>query len=160
VEADDVLEVLIRLEDNGLTAWIDGGWGIDALIREIGRPHSDLDLVVRSDELDRVREVLALAGFHRILRDWLPTALALADDRGRELDLHPVNPTPDGGGNQPLPDGTSFHYPAPVRGAITGRKVWCVDAETQVRAHTGYELTEKDHRDLDRLRDQFGGLLS
>ncbi|WP_445256595.1 hypothetical protein [Nocardioides aurantiacus] len=35
-----------------------------------------------------------------MLRDWLPAALALRDPGGREVDLHPVDPTPDGAVNR------------------------------------------------------------
>jgi hypothetical protein len=30
--ATDVLEVLGRLEAAGLAVWVDGGWGVDALV--------------------------------------------------------------------------------------------------------------------------------
>jgi hypothetical protein len=53
--------------------------------------------------------------------------VAVADSRGREIDLHPVRSTPDGGGDQYLPDGCSFHHPAPVIGSIDGHDVRCVD---------------------------------
>jgi lincosamide nucleotidyltransferase A/C/D/E len=82
--------------------------------------------------------------------------VAVADSRGREIDLHPVRSTPDGGGDQYLPDGCSFHHPAPVIGSIDGHDVRCVDVETQVACHLGYEPTDKDRHDLARLRDRFG----
>jgi hypothetical protein len=31
VPADEVVRVLDRLERSGLSAWLDGGWGVDAL---------------------------------------------------------------------------------------------------------------------------------
>ncbi|MFH8383897.1 nucleotidyltransferase domain-containing protein [Kitasatospora sp. NPDC018058] len=72
------------------------------------------------------------------------------------LDLHPVAGSTAEGGYQLLPDGGLFHYPAPVSGTIGGREVLCVDAETQVRCHTGYELREKDRQDMARLRTRTG----
>ncbi|HVV23529.1 MAG TPA: hypothetical protein VHF06_29100 [Pseudonocardiaceae bacterium] len=149
----DVLEILALLADAGARTWVDGGWGVDALLGTAHRRHSDLDLVVHADDVDVVRSALANAGFGRVLRDWLPTALAVADDGGREIDLHPVTPTPDGGGDQHLPDGTTFHYPAPVPGIVAGRPVRCVDARTQVLCHLGYEPSEKDHADMRRLHE-------
>jgi lincosamide nucleotidyltransferase A/C/D/E len=151
----DVLGVLALLGDADLTAWVDGGWGVDALIGVATREHDDLDLVVRLDEIALVRQVLARAGFLTVRRDWLPTALALADATGRSVDLHPVAPTLDGGGDQALPGGASFHYPAPVQGAISAEPVLCVDARTQLLCHSGYELTDKDRRDIARLRRHF-----
>jgi SAM-dependent methyltransferase len=148
MSADDVLALLKLLDDAGTTTWVDGGWGVDALLGETSRAHADLDLVVSVDDLPAVRAALATAGFHRILRDWLPTALAVADDTGREVDLHPVTPTPDGGGDQRQPDGGAFHYPPPVAGTIGGRPVRCVDVATQVLCHLGYEPTGEDRQDM------------
>ncbi|HKN99171.1 MAG TPA: hypothetical protein VJX10_18770 [Pseudonocardiaceae bacterium] len=155
MRAADVVSVLDLLDGAGVRTWVDGGWGVDALLAEIGREHSDLDLVVVADQVALARSALADAGFTRVLRDWLPTALALADGGGREVDLHPVTPTPDGGGDQVLPSG-SFHYPAPVAGVIAGRRVWCVDAVTQVTCHVGYSPSDKDFVDVRRLGERFG----
>jgi lincosamide nucleotidyltransferase A/C/D/E len=152
----DVLQVLDLLAAAGATAWVDGGWGVDALIGETTREHADLDLVVLLNQLDLVREALARAGFTTVLRDWLPAALALADGTGREIDLHPITGSAAAGGYQLLPDGERFRYPAPVAGAIGGREVLCVDAETQVRCHLGYELRDKDHQDMARLHARTG----
>ena len=33
-----------------------------------------------------------------VTKDWLPTAIAFRHSDGREIDLHPIEPTPDGGG--------------------------------------------------------------
>src|SRR5207249_1792417 len=86
----------------------------------------------------------------------LPVAIALAGGGGREVDLHPVAPTADGGGDQAQPRGGSFHYPAPVDGTIGGRPVRCVDAGTQVRCHLGYAPSAKDRLDMLRLHDRLG----
>jgi lincosamide nucleotidyltransferase A/C/D/E len=149
---DDVLNVLTGLADAGLKAWVDGGWGVDALLGTTSRTHDDLDLVVHAGEIDTVREALTQTGFTIVLRDWLPNALALADHEGRSVDLHPVAPSLDGGGDQTLLDGGTFHYPPPVAGSIGGTRVLCVDASTQLLCHTGYALTDKDHHDIARLR--------
>jgi lincosamide nucleotidyltransferase A/C/D/E len=155
MNAADVMEIVSMLEDAGARVWVDGGWGVDALLGEVSRAHSDLDLVISTDDVELARSVLTGVGFSQVLRDWLPTALAVADDKDREVDLHPVTPTPDGGGDQRLPDGETFHYPPPVVGFIAGRQVRCVDVETQVLCHLGYETTDKDRGDMRRLREHF-----
>lgn len=156
MRGSDVVEILGLLADAGATAWVDGGWGVDALIGEATREHSDVDLVVLLAEDDLVLGALARAGFVTLLRDWRPTALAVADAGGREVDLHFVTSDGAGGGYQLLPDGDRFHFPAPVAGRIDGRQVLCVDAETQVPCHLGYEATEKDKRDMRMLRKHTG----
>ncbi|GAA1878479.1 nucleotidyltransferase domain-containing protein [Streptantibioticus ferralitis] len=50
---------------------------MDALTGETTREHSDLDLVVLLDQVDPVRTTLEQSGSGRLLRDWLPTALAV-----------------------------------------------------------------------------------
>lgn len=152
----DVCEVLDLLEGAELDVWVDGGWGVDALLQEVSRPHSDLDLVVRLDQLQSVRDILTGAGFGHIVRDWLPVALALADDTGRQIDVHPVTRTPDGGGDQAQLSGDSFHYPPPVSGMVGRRAVRCVDVMTQVSCHVGYQPTDKDRTDLRQLQHRFG----
>ena len=59
------------------------------------------------------------------VRDWLPNAVARRDGAGREVDLHPVDVTADGGGNQVQLDGGSWHYAPPVDGSIAGRTFRC-----------------------------------
>jgi lincosamide nucleotidyltransferase A/C/D/E len=125
-----VIEIVNLLNHAGARAWLDGGWGVDALLCEVSRQHSDLDLVIHRDDVESARSALGDVGFTRVLRDWLPTALAITDDTGREIDLHPVTPTPDGGGDQQLPHGATFHYPPPVAGVVDGGQVRCVDVNT------------------------------
>ena len=92
-----------------------------------------------------------------MLRDLLPAAVALSDDAGRrEVDLHLIAPTPDGGGDQVLPGGGAFRYGPPTVGRIGGRPVPCCSAETQVRAHLGYPPSEVDHRDMALLQRRLG----
>lgn len=111
--ADDVLEILSLLENARAEFWVDGGWGVDALLGQETRTHDDLDLVVRLGQLDLVRRALTAGGFTVVLRDWLPATLALADAAGRSVDLHPVTRSDDGGGDQLLGADQVFHYPAP-----------------------------------------------
>jgi lincosamide nucleotidyltransferase A/C/D/E len=54
MSAADVLDVTSRLEAAGISFWLDGGWGVDALVGRETRPHSDLDLVVRLDPRPKV----------------------------------------------------------------------------------------------------------
>jgi hypothetical protein len=39
LDASDVVVVLDQLERAGLVVWLDGGWGVDALLGYRGRPH-------------------------------------------------------------------------------------------------------------------------
>ena len=33
-------------DELGIEVWIDGGWGVDALLGECTRPHQDLDIII------------------------------------------------------------------------------------------------------------------
>lgn len=138
----------------GADPWVDGGWGIDALLGEQTRIHSDLDLVIAREQVGVVRNVLEQRGF-AVIRSWLPTALAFAHPDGREVDLHPVALTPDGGGDQDLGQGRTFHYGPPASGQIGGRLVRCVNAESQLRAHVGYQPSDKDRADIAALARRY-----
>lgn len=149
------LAVLDELQSAEMVLWVDGGWGIDALIGRQTRPHDDLDLVVAADQIETVYGMLVAAGF-AVERNWLPTAVALRHVDGRAVDLHPVELTPDGGGDQILRDGSRWHYDAPVEGIIGDRHVRCCSVSTQMRSHLGYEPDADDIADLRALADCFG----
>lgn len=51
--ADDVLEIIGRLDAAGVRWWVHGGWGMDALLGKETRPHDDLDLAVPRADIDR-----------------------------------------------------------------------------------------------------------
>ena len=42
IRSDQVLPVLDDLAALGVTAWVDGGWGVDALLGDQHRPHAHL----------------------------------------------------------------------------------------------------------------------
>ena len=72
------------------------------------------------------------------------------------MDLHPVDPPPDGGGDQLLPDDDGpWHYAPPVEGSIHGRSIWCAPAEDQILMHTGYTPRTVDFEDVRRLAQRF-----
>jgi lincosamide nucleotidyltransferase A/C/D/E len=64
----DVLAVLEQLEAARVQSWLDGGWGVDALLHTQTRQHDDLDLVIaRADESQAVTALAALGRCRPIL---------------------------------------------------------------------------------------------
>lgn len=158
MRATDVLDVLDRLAAVDVVAWLDGGWGIDALVGEETRPHDDLDLVIAIEDARAVRAALAAAGFALVV-DESPTRFVLGDAADRRVDCHPVTFDADGGGVQRLQDGSDFRYPPEGFGAVGrvgGRAVRCLSAATQVLCHLGYAPDADDRRDMRLLRDRCG----
>jgi lincosamide nucleotidyltransferase A/C/D/E len=51
----DVLEILYHLSKNEVVVWLDGGWGVDALLGAQTRAHDDLDVVMAAAHLGAAR---------------------------------------------------------------------------------------------------------
>jgi hypothetical protein len=154
ISAADVVTIVDRLERSGLSVWLDGGWGVDALVGRQTRRHDDLDLVVLLDEVAAVERELAVLGYERAGGE-PPMSLESVDAEGRQVDTHPVDPDADGDGVYVKRDGTTWRYPArgfKGRGGVAGRSVKCLTAEVQVICHAGYELDDDDLHDLRLLR--------
>jgi len=161
MNASEVIEVLDRIDSVGLTVWLDGGWGIDALLGERTRPHDDLDLVIARGECQAARNALAELGFQHApeVEPGLPARLVLRAADGRQVDLHPVVLDSVGNGWQELPDAGWGLYPADGlrgRGDVLGRAVRCITPELQLRHHLGFSLADRDRHDLRLLARRFG----
>lgn len=91
VTAGDVLWLLDLLERKAASIWVDGGWGVDALLTEQTRIHADLDIVVSEQDLSTVVDALEGSGFSRMpTKDDKPWNFVLSDSQGREVDIHVV----------------------------------------------------------------------
>jgi lincosamide nucleotidyltransferase A/C/D/E len=155
--ADGVLELLDRLRDAGVRAWVDGGWGVDALVGTQTRPHADLDLVVALADVARIRASLEPVGY-ALAEDERPVRFVMRHPARAPIDFHTVAFDAEGGGVQPQPHGGAFRYPPEgfTTGAIGGRSVPCVSAPVQLLCHLGYAPTEKDAHDVLLLHRSFG----
>lgn len=155
--ADEVTAVMDRLHRANIEAWLDGGWGVDALLGEQTRKHADLDLVIELRMADAACDALGSAGYVPTT-DERPTRLVLKTQDGRQIDLHTVEFDEGGGGVQALPNGRSYRYPPEgfaARGIVAGREFPCLTAEVQIECHTGYAPTDVDRRDVSLLAERF-----
>jgi lincosamide nucleotidyltransferase A/C/D/E len=161
LDASDVLVILDQLDRAGLVVWLDGGWGVDALVGLHSRPHPDLDLVAARHDRAAAQEALAAMGFRPDLAavpGW-PAQVLLVDAGGRRVDLHLVVFDGHGNGWQELGGGAWGAYPAEGLtgvGVVGGRQVRCLTPELQVRHHLGYPLDASDRHDLALLAERFG----
>lgn len=48
MDANAVQVVLAQLHKAAIRAWLDGGWGVDALLGRQTRTHADVDVVINS----------------------------------------------------------------------------------------------------------------
>lgn len=159
MNAEEVVELYNQLENLGVKIWIDGGWGVDALLGKQTRPHEDVDIVIQQKDLPALRRLLEDQGYTDIPRDdtsdW---NFVLGDDQGRLVDLHVIVFDEEKNGIYgPAEQGEM--YPAESltgRGVIGNQKVRCISAEYMVQFHTGYELKESDYQDVSALCEKFG----
>ncbi len=158
--ADEVVEIVRLLKSGGIDVWIDGGWGVDALLGEQSRPHSDVDIVIREGDIARAERILSVEGYQRV-EGGRPFNFVMTNRNNRSVDVHAVVFDADGNGlygPQPA-GGRGERYPAAAltaHGTIKGETVRCVSAEFQVLSHTGYDLTETDFHDVFALHRRFG----
>ena len=157
MSATDAVALLDAFDQAGVTVWLDGGWGVDALLREQTREHDDLDLVVGIDDVPTLVAALERERYE-VAKGELPTCIVLLDDDGRQVDVHPVAFDEQGGGVYAMEEGGTWTYPAAGfggRGAVLGREARCLTPEVQVLCHAGYELDGDDLADLAALRARF-----
>ncbi len=179
MEAEQAAALYTMLDREGIRFWLDGGWGIDALLGEQTRPHKDLDALVNRDDLPHMLDVLVAEGF-TLKELWsenvwtaserpvaligrqgatgneVATAFVLWHPDGRELDFHVF--LADAAGVLALWEG-NVDYTAEAfsgRGTIAGTPVRCLSAAMQMATHTGYVLLDKDRQDLRHLHERFG----
>ena len=157
--AADVLSLYGELENRGIVIWIDGGWGVDALLGEQTRPHKDLDIAVQQKDVPRLRQLLERRRYKEIkLEEARPWNFVLGDENGREIDFHVIVIDDQGNGLYGPADRGEMYPAASLTGtgSIDGRKVRCISPEWMVKFHSGYELKEKDFRDVSALCQKFG----
>jgi lincosamide nucleotidyltransferase A/C/D/E len=162
MDGEDVVEVLDCLESADISAWLDGGWGVDALVARQTRPHTDLDLAIAREDLPRAELALAALGFGHdpAIEPGLPARFVCVDHRGRQVDFHPLVFDSAGNGWQQLSDtGRAWGcYEAEqlrATGSIRGRTVRCLSAELQLRFRRGYEWGDRDEHDVRLLTQEF-----
>jgi lincosamide nucleotidyltransferase A/C/D/E len=150
----DVLEIIELLESNGIDVWLDGGWGVDALLGEQTRPHGDLDIALRHQDVPLLRTLLGTRGYRDVPRedtkDW---NFVLGDGQGHEVDVHSF--TLDAEGRHVY----GIEYPADSLtgiGSVNGRAVKCIAAKHVARFRAGFELRETDIQDVQALHKRFG----
>ncbi len=154
-----LLELLALLERSAIEVWLDGGWGVDALLETQHRPHKDVDLIPRVADVPKLLQVLEGRGF-AVKEGSPPHSFVLADGGGLEVDVHAVTFDDAGNGIYRMENGKDWIYPADGfrgRGVIAGTSVRCLSAAAQVLCHAhGYTPTEKDLRDMELLSERFG----
>ena len=153
-----VVKLCAKFERAGLAYWVDGGWGVDALIGEQTRPHSDLDLAVLLEDIPEFERLLKLDGYTRIIRDRDPEwNWFLVNSDGGAVDLHGF--VLDEVGNGVLGDASDgAMYPCGALegvGTLGGHGVRCVSAPFVLLFRNSFAPRDVDHHDVAALCSRF-----
>ena len=158
MEAERAVAIVARLTQSGVSLWLDGGWGVDALLGSQTRPHDDLDLIVRLDDLGQLEDALAQSGYVRV-HGAPPLSFEITDPEGHQIDVHPVRFNHAGEGLYRMQNGVDWVYPPgslSATGRILDRDVPCQTTEMQMLAHTtGYALDTAHRADVEALAERF-----
>lgn len=137
-----VLETLDALDSAGVKSVVIGGWGVAGLVGKQQRTHRDLDLIVDKGEIDATVAALHGLGYEDWYRNDSPAPIGdieiagevvvLRDTRLQAVDVHPIAFAE-----------TDLSI---VQGTIRDRRVPCISAEQQIRAHSGYTKRSRRER--------------
>lgn len=156
MEAKDILELKKLFDSEHIDVWLDGGWGVDALLGKQTRPHADVDIIIQEKDIPKLRALLEARGYKEIkLEIARPFNFVMGDDSGHEIDVHAFTYDKDGNG---VYGNHGPAFPADCFkgiGEINGQKVRCISAEQIVKFHTGYVLDENDFKDITALCEKF-----
>ncbi len=149
----DVVDLYNKLENLGIKIWVDGGWGVDALLGKQTREHKDLDIAIQYKDLQKFREYLESQGYSEVERQedkkW---NFVLGDKDGHEVDVHAFTFDENGLVIEGIeyPEGSLSGI-----GSINECKVRCIDPKHLVMFHTTYEPREYDYQDVHALCEKF-----
>ena len=162
VTIDKVHWFLDLFDELGIKVWIDGGWGVDALLGECTRQHQDLDIITSWEDSAVLTEALFAHGFVDIYTDDRKDRnFVMGHQSHGKIDFHVVELTADGGAIYG-PGGIDWiitKSELSAVGFIGGREVWCLSVDYQVRSHSGYTLQDTDFADLRALQEKYGVVL-
>ena len=155
---ESVIDLYHRLQDADIPIWLDGGWGVDALLEEQTRVHDDLDIVIEEKNLERFLKVIQSMGYIEIKKiDSCPWNFVMGHPDSLEIDVHVVNFDEFGNGIYG-PKERGVFYPAYAFegiGKINATVLPCLTADYQLESHTGYMLRDKDFKDVAALCEKF-----
>ena len=154
VNLEDAVEIISVFENAGIKVFIDGGWGIDALLGYQSRAHNDIDIFIESFNKDNVLKILDANEYKEIITDYTTSDHSVWKDKnGRVIDLHLFSYSPN--------DNYIFEgeeYPREVfsgTGKIGNIDVVCIPPEYQVQFHLGYERDVNDIKDVLKICETF-----
>ncbi len=155
---EHLVAVLAAVDEVRCGYWLEGGWGVDALVGRQTRPHRDVDIDIDGAFEDEVLTALGELGY-AVETDWRPNRVELTAPGRGWVDVHPLVLDDMGNARQAALGGGWHEFPRSffTIGHLNGMAVPCFTVEAQRFFHTGYELRDLDRHDLaalDRLQQR------
>ena len=153
VRIEDACEIIQFALQNSIKVYLDGGWGVDALLGRETRIHNDIDLFVELKNYHDFIHVIKQHGFDEVTMEYTTDSHTVwKDDKQRIIDLHCFEYTDDG-----------ILYERDVfpietfsgEGRIGDITISCIEPLSQVTFHLGNEHDENDVHDVMLLCEVF-----
>jgi lincosamide nucleotidyltransferase A/C/D/E len=155
---DKVHWFLDLFDELDIKVWIDGGWGVDALLGECTRDHQDLDIIISWEDSAILTKALLARGFvDAYTDDHKDRNFVMGHRVHGKIDFHVIELT-EGGGAVYGPgeiDWVITESELSAVGSIGEREVRCLSVGYQVRSHSGYTLQDTDFADLRALHEKY-----
>ena len=151
--AKDAIDLYKLFDRHGIKVWIDGGWGVDALLGHQTRNHDDLDVALHHSDLSALCKLLEDCGYRHVPSgDSWGCNFVLDDEQGHRIDVHSFEI--DRSGENTFGVAYRAEHLTGV-GMIGGHQVRCVAPDWMVTFHTGYPLDKSDFLDVRALCEKF-----
>ena len=150
---DEVLAFYNALEANGVAIWVDGGWGVDALLGKQTRHHEDLDLAVSREHHPMLQQFLAKQGWEHCQRDGSKEWNYVVANESNLVDVHVFEFDAEGTNTY----GVAYPQDSLTGvGSLRGQSVRCIAAESMFKFKTSFLPRPRDVADVQALAAKFG----
>lgn len=146
---EDLITIINLLENANIKYWIDGGWGVDILAGKQTRNHRDIDVNFDAQHTEKLLNLLFEYGY-KIDTDWKPVRIELYSEKYGYLDIHPFILNEDGTSKQADLEGGFYEFEKDFfsNAIFEGKTIPCISLKGQKIFHSGYELRDKDKKDI------------
>lgn len=150
--AEKVVELYHSLDQKGVVIWVDGGWGVDALLGEQTREHADLDIAIDHEHEAKMNEILAARGYKVVQTNDKTDWNYVLGDGASLIDVHVFGF--DSAGNNIY--GTKYPKDSLTgTGMINGMTVRCISPEWMIQFKSHPNQGEVDRFDQQLLCDKY-----
>lgn len=151
--AGKVVQLYQLLEQEGVPVWVDGGWGVDALLEKQTREHADLDVAINHEHEAKMKEVLGGLGYKVVQTNDKTEWNYVMGDGQHEIDIHVFDFDESGRNTY----GTKYPKESlSGTGKINGVAVRCLNPEWAIQFKSHPNQDEVDRFDQQNLCEKYG----